>query len=82
MEVPAVDNDWACRWRISCRGLGNKRETRQCVSWDAVVRPVSVVILIDNPLRDTLLTTHQTAVPLSTQKQPQDLLHQEFSQDH
>ena len=66
MHVPAVDNDWSCRRWISCRGLGNERETWQRVSWDAMVRPVSVVILINDSLSDTLLATHEAAVPLST----------------
>jgi len=66
MKVPAVDNDGPSRRRISSSGLGNKSKTWQSVSWDAVVRPVSVVILIDNSLGHTLLATHQAAVALST----------------
>jgi len=72
-----MDNDGTGRWRIGCRGLGNERKTRKCVSRDAVVRPVSVMILVDDSLDNALLWTHQTTVPLST-----DENHKTSTQQH
>ena len=61
-----MDDDWSGRWRIGRRRLDDERKTWQCVHWNAVVRPVRVVILVDDSLTHTLLASHQAAVPLST----------------
>jgi len=60
-----VYNDGTGSWRVGGCGLGNKSQTGQSVRWDAMVRPISVVILVDDSLGYTLLSTHQTTIPLS-----------------
>jgi len=66
VEIPAVDDDWSGRWWIGRRRLDDECQTWQRVHWNSVVRPVRVVILVDNSFTHTLLASHQAAVPLST----------------